>query len=316
MFDRLRGSIPHITLLGAIACSIAGTTLGVVQAARSQGTQEFPDVSSDYWAHPFIEVLNERGIVAGYPDGTFRPQQAVDRDEFAAIIRQAFNREQVKTIPRGSVFADVPQNYWAAPPIEEAYETGFMDSYNNNLFKPREEITKLEALVSLARGLDLTYQESTPTAQEQTPAPAAAVAEKPRPIAQNRFAFPLAMTAIMQPFIQPAFANPNPQPANRSPQAAAPNQTQPSGRSAREFLAAYYQDAAQIPDDAIDPVAAVTQAGIVVNHPNVRVLQPNQLLNRGAAAALIYQALTYQNKLEPLQAGNEATQYVVETPSP
>jgi hypothetical protein len=108
MFNLLQASTFKLALLGVTLS--ASTIPGVAPAARSQTAQGFPDVNSDDWAQPYIQVLNQEGIVAGYPDGTFRPQQAVDRDEFAAIIRQAFDRDRVKAIPTGSVFADVPQN--------------------------------------------------------------------------------------------------------------------------------------------------------------------------------------------------------------
>ncbi|MDY6781380.1 MAG: S-layer homology domain-containing protein [Cyanobacteriota bacterium] len=316
MFNSLQPSTLRPAFLGIVIT--ASATIGVVPTARSQTVQGFPDVTTDYWAHPYIQVLNQEGIVAGYPDGTFKPEQVVDRDEFAAIIRQAFDRDRVRTIPTGSVFADVPQNYWAAPPIEEAYETGFMKGYSNNIFKPQQEITKLEALLALARGLNLTYEATKPASvQASAPPPTRqpTATAKARPRAKYRLAFPLAMTAMMQPFIQPAVANNTPpQPARQYPQKAASEQNQPpSTLSAREFLATYYQDVDRIPESAIDSIAAATQAGIVANYPNVKMLEPNQLLNRGGAAALIHQALTYQNKLDPLDSGTEAKQYT--TPS-
>ncbi len=94
--------------------------------AQSSPATTFSDVPSNYWAQPFIRGLAERNIVAGYPDGTFRPEQPVDRDEFAAIIRQAFNQPPIRQIKSGAVYKDVPANYWATRPIEEAYQQGFI----------------------------------------------------------------------------------------------------------------------------------------------------------------------------------------------
>ncbi len=72
----------------------------------------------------------------------------------------------------------------------------------------------------------------------------------------------------------------------------------------------YYRDAAQIPKYAVDAVAKTTAAGIVVNYPNLRVLNPNQAATRGEVAALIHQALVYQGKITPLPT-NRATNYIV-----
>ena len=73
----------------------------------------------------------------------------------------------------------------------------------------------------------------------------------------------------------------------------------------------YYQDAEQIPQDAVDAVATATKANIVVNHPNVKVLAPNQPLNRGAAAAIIYQTLVHQGKLPSIPSNTTAYNYIV-----
>lgn len=76
--------------------------------AAQQAHQAFPDVPPNYWARPFIQYLAEKGIVTGYLDRTFRPKQAMDHDEFAATIRQAFERANIRNISNASGFNDVP----------------------------------------------------------------------------------------------------------------------------------------------------------------------------------------------------------------
>ncbi|MGB7444209.1 MAG: S-layer homology domain-containing protein [Coleofasciculaceae cyanobacterium] len=293
---------------GLVFASSIGTA-SVIISAQVSAQENFPDVEPDYWASPFIQTLSEKGIVTGYLDGTFRPEQPIDRDEFAAIIRQAFAQEEVKQIPRGSVFKDVPTDYWAAPPIEEAYETGFMKASSENLFQPKEELSKLQAIVSLVEGLNLAY---TPpvvaTAQAQVASPSQR-SQKPR-AAKNRLVFPLATTALMQPFLQAASPPPTP-PAQGSQPTVAQSQSTPSTPSASEFLKSHYEDAKQIPKEAMDEIAAATQAGVVVNYPNPNLINPNGLLSRGEASALIYQALVYQNKLEKLPNNAQASEYIV-----
>ncbi|HEY9669719.1 MAG TPA: S-layer homology domain-containing protein [Coleofasciculaceae cyanobacterium] len=278
------------------------------QKAAQQGV--FPDVQPDYWAQPFIQALAKEGIITGYLDGTYRPENPLDRDEFAAIIRQAFSQEQVRTIPSGSVFKDVPSNYWAAPPIEEAYETGFMKGYPKNLFRPQEEVTKVQALAALARGLEWAYKPPVPTAQATTTTVTPEPARKRR--TPNRLAFPLATTALMQPILQlPSKAQNPPAPATGTSATTATGQNAPTGPSALEYLKSHYVDAEQIPEYAVNDVAAATRANIVVNYPKVRVLEPNGLITRGAAAALIYQTLVHQGKVQPLPNNLEASNYIV-----
>ncbi|MDM9382758.1 S-layer homology domain-containing protein [Chlorogloeopsis sp. ULAP01] len=119
----------------------------------------FPDVQADYWALPFIQGLAARNIIAGFPDGTFRPEQAVTRAEFAAMIQRAFSQSLVRQLPPGG-FKDVPPGFWAAPAIQEAYESGFMAGYPNNLFLPNQQIPKVQAIAAIANGLNLTPTDS------------------------------------------------------------------------------------------------------------------------------------------------------------
>ncbi|MEH2235749.1 fasciclin domain-containing protein [Nostoc sp.] len=119
-------------------------------------TVNLSDVSSDYWAHPFIQALADNNVIAGFPDGSFRPNQAVTRAEFAALIQKAFgNQNRVRQLSAGG-FSDVPANYWAASAIQSAYETGFLAGYPGNVFRPNQQIPRVQAIVALTSGLGLT----------------------------------------------------------------------------------------------------------------------------------------------------------------
>lgn len=303
-------SIRSAFLLLGISASVASSLIMSTSVSAQETQESFPDVSSDYWAQPFIQRLAERGVVTGYLDGTYRPEQSLDRDEFAAMIRQAFNQERVRTIPSGSVFNDVPANYWAAPPIEEAYETGFMRGHQGNLFHPRDEVSRVQALVSLTNGLDLGYKNPTAAMKQSTATPVTIEPANQRQASRKSFMFPMAMTSLMQPLYRVPVKNQKP-PVTSSPATVATSQTVPSQPSASELVSSYYTDANQIPDYAIDDVAAATRANMVVNHPDVKLLNPNQSLSRGAAAALIYQALVSQGKMEPLSSNLAAYNYIV-----
>ncbi|WP_299484673.1 S-layer homology domain-containing protein [Acaryochloris sp. IP29b_bin.137] len=137
----------------ALACGVSISAIAPVFSERPAFAQaNFSDVSLGYWARPFIEKLAEKNVIKGFPDGTFKPDQPVTRAQFAAIVRQAFDRESTRQY-RG--FADVPSNHWAQPAISKAYSTRFMSGYPGNLFQPNQRIPKVQALVSLASGLEL-----------------------------------------------------------------------------------------------------------------------------------------------------------------
>ncbi|WP_026072894.1 S-layer homology domain-containing protein [Nodosilinea nodulosa] len=121
--------------------------------AQTQAQTQFADVPSGYWANQFITSLASRGIIAGFPDGTFRPDEPVTRAQYAAMVRQAFNQSSVRT---ATSFVDVPASYWAAAAIREADMMGFLSGYPGNIFQPDQNIPRAQVLVSLANGLNYT----------------------------------------------------------------------------------------------------------------------------------------------------------------
>jgi S-layer homology domain len=200
-------------------------------------TTSFSDVSSDYWASPFIQALAQRNIIVGFSDRTFKPEQAVTRAEFAAMIQKAFNQNSVRQLPAGG-FSDVPANYWAAAAIQEAYETGFMSGYPQNRFQPNQRIAKVDAIVALGSGLRLTASDTS-------------------------------------------------------------------------AVATYFTDASTIPSYAVEKVAAATNANLIVNYPEIKVLNPQAALTRAEAAAHLYQALVKLGQVQPLASNVPAANYIV-----
>jgi hypothetical protein len=128
----------------------AGTVAPFVVAAPSFAQTTFFDVSSNYWAAPFIRELSQRGVIAGFPDGSFRPEEPVTRAQFAAMVNKAFQKAPQRQAIR---FVDVPTNYWGYSAIQQAYTIGFLSGYPGNRFEPNQAIPRQQVLVSLANGL-------------------------------------------------------------------------------------------------------------------------------------------------------------------
>lgn len=78
-----------------------------------------------------------------------------------------------------------------------------------------------------------------------------------------------------------------------------------------DILTNSFQDAAQIPDFARTPVAAATANRLVVNYPNVALLNPNQVATRADVAAFIYQGLASAGTVPQLSATDVASSYIV-----
>jgi S-layer homology domain len=136
----------------AIALGVSFATPALFSGPAIAQRTFFSDVSRSYWAQPFIERLAKEGVMNGFADGTFKPDQPVTRAQFAVILRSAFSEDPVR---KNRTFKDVPAKHWASAAINKAYTTGFMSGYSDNSFRPDLKITKAQTLVFLANGLQL-----------------------------------------------------------------------------------------------------------------------------------------------------------------
>ena len=153
---RFQTTTALLILLGVGTGAIAPLLTPTPVVAQTQTQTQFTDVSSSYWASQFITSLATRDIIAGFPDGTFRPDEPVTRAQYAAMVRKAFNKT---TIRSSTTFVDVSADFWAAAAIDDAYRMGFLSGYPNNIFQPNQNIPRAQVLVSLANGL--SYQATT-----------------------------------------------------------------------------------------------------------------------------------------------------------
>ncbi|MBD3884788.1 S-layer homology domain-containing protein [Phormidium tenue FACHB-886] len=119
---------------------------------------EFSDVPQNYWARPFIAALAQRGIIKGFEDGTFQPDQPVSRAQYAALIETIFQPQAVQS---PIAFKDIPANFWASPAINTSVRTGFLKGYPEGVFLPNQPMPRVEVLASLVNGLQLS-QPSAP----------------------------------------------------------------------------------------------------------------------------------------------------------
>jgi hypothetical protein len=122
----------------------------LIAPAPAQAQLRFNDVPSDHWANSFIQEMSSRGVVKGFPDGSFKPNAEVTRAQFASMLSGAFNVTPVRSMVN---FGDVNRSFWGYSGIQTAYTQGFMSGYPAGDFRPNERIPRAQALVSLANGL-------------------------------------------------------------------------------------------------------------------------------------------------------------------
>ena len=113
------------------------------------GAPQFTDVKPGDWYRRAVDIVARQGVVKGYEDGTFRPNQPITRREFAAIAaRYAGNIDAWRT------FRDVPSTDWAYTLINRVGGAGWITGYEDNTFRPNNLITRAEVVAIVNRMLN------------------------------------------------------------------------------------------------------------------------------------------------------------------
>ena len=112
-------------------------------------TNRYSDVAATSWYNTAVSTLSSMGIITGYPDGTFRPNAAITRAEFAAIAAR-FDNDGDKTAAK---FSDIAI-HWAKDEISIAYNNGWITGYPDGTFGPQRDITRAETMTLVNRVLN------------------------------------------------------------------------------------------------------------------------------------------------------------------
>jgi hypothetical protein len=108
-------------------------------------TATFPDVPTDFWAFNDVETLVEAGVVQGYPNGYYRPEYTVSRDQMAVYIARA--KGYADTPPAVATFPDVATDHWAYGEIELCVDNGIVQGYADGLYRPNADIDRAQLSV-------------------------------------------------------------------------------------------------------------------------------------------------------------------------
>ena len=117
----------------------------------------YPDVPYGYWASCDINALTQNDILAGYPNGMFKPSVPISRAEMATMAVKGFNLDTSSV--NTHLFSDVPQSHWASRNIASAVENGIMSGYPNNTFKPNQNLSRAEAYSIIAKNINCEMDE-------------------------------------------------------------------------------------------------------------------------------------------------------------
>ena len=134
---------PQANVTRAEAAQMFATLLnGGANFGTSQATK-FSDASDD-WYSKAINYVVGKGLISGYPNGTFKPNESITRAEFAQMISGYVKNEKAST----SDFKDV-KDHWAKDAIDKLYGNKNVNGYPDGSFKPNAKITRAEAVTIL-----------------------------------------------------------------------------------------------------------------------------------------------------------------------
>lgn len=153
---------PKDKLTRAEFCSIFNQ---VYELYDNDCDKEFSDVKQDAWYSKNVSNMVATGIINGYPDGTFKPDKALTRAEFVAVICNAFKIEEKDT-----AFLDA-KSHWAKNQIVYASQNGWVNGYSDGTFHPDESISRAEATVIVNRLMGRSASNSTQTLKENNVCP-------------------------------------------------------------------------------------------------------------------------------------------------
>jgi hypothetical protein len=138
-----RKSFAAIALILAILMS---STFMVNQPAQAAGLKDL-NQCADY-ARPSVERLSQTGVVNGFGNGYFYPQQTVTRAQMITLIVKSLELDKSIVPQHTDTFKDVPQNHWANKYVEIAYQAGITSGVGADQFGADQTCTR-EQMITL-----------------------------------------------------------------------------------------------------------------------------------------------------------------------
>ena len=132
----------------------AALLIGLFIVPSVVSAASFPDVKEDYWAYEEIEELANKGVMSGFSDGTFRPNEPVKRIQAAAMLVKELGLE--KQSDESAEFHDISDDFPQKEVVDIMAETGILRGSEGN-FRPYEPLSRAQMASIMTRALDLQY---------------------------------------------------------------------------------------------------------------------------------------------------------------
>ncbi len=183
-------------------------------------------------------------------------------------------------------FTDVSSDYWAGPVLADLVDRQLMTGFPDGSFRPAEPMTRAEFAAQLARLFDLPPRQEAVVYQD---------------VALDHWAY-----RAIQKSVQMKFLSGYPE-GNFLPEqgvtrihvvVALANGLSLRSSSGTHTVLKQYVDYAQVLPWGERPLVAATEAGLVVNYPDLNYLEPNRLASRAEVMTMLHRALVYMGRLQ------------------
>lgn len=111
----------------------------------------YTDLAAGHWATNAINLVSSSGIMKGYADGSFKPNQTITRAEMATILSRLVTNGQGNAVS----FSDIA-GHWAQAAVETTAKAGMITGYEDGTFRPNQTLTRAEAVTIVNRALGIT----------------------------------------------------------------------------------------------------------------------------------------------------------------
>jgi len=139
---------PERALSRAELATLLVKSKGIEPPAVTEKT--FKDMPSSHWAARYVKGALTMGLVKGYPDKTFKPNNKITRTEGVVVLTRFGDIPQPTALTAGP-YPDLTARHWASPFIAAARTAGLLDYIGDNDFEPRRELTRAEAVEILSK---------------------------------------------------------------------------------------------------------------------------------------------------------------------
>jgi hypothetical protein len=153
---------PNQEVSRAAAAAMIGRAIGLDGEKKAT---TFKDVGVSSFASGYIDSAVEEGIIKGFTDGTFRPNEIVTRGQMAIFLARAFELEDVGD----TYFKDITSQMAAYSPILQILQAGITDGYNDGTFRPNLDVTRSQFSAFLARALNPEFRLDTEEPNTEEP---------------------------------------------------------------------------------------------------------------------------------------------------